>query len=308
MSVYTSVSNKDVEALLAGYSIGRLKSLRGIKNGITNTNYWLSTGKGEYVLTLYEQHQPRALEYILGLQLHLSDRGVACSRPVLDNQQRLFSILRGKPAAIIHRVAGQIEPVFSQHQCRLIGMEMAKFHLAGRDFPLSRNNPCGYDWRIALQQKLLAVMTASEKQLLDEEITAYRALAASGLPSGPTHSDMFHDNCLFDDDMLSGIIDFDFACNESFIYDIAISLNDCCIHRDGRLDKALSNSFLLAYQTVRPLNGIEQDQLGLMLRVAATRFWLSRLRDQFFPLTGEMTFTKDPQVFKNILLLRREGC
>jgi homoserine kinase type II len=307
MSVYTSVSNNDVEAFLAAYSIGHLKSLRGIENGITNTNYWLSTETGEYVLTLYEQLQPRALDYILGLQLHLSDQGVACSRPVLDDQQRLFSILKGKPAAVIHRVPGEIATVLSRHQCQLTGMEMAKFHLCGKAFPFSRNNPCGRYWRIALQEKLLPLLTSSDQKLLNEELTAYQALTDIGFPAGPTHSDLFRDNCLFAGDTLSGIIDFDYACNESFLYDLAISLNDCCIQQDGGLDEVLSNNFLHGYQAVRPLIDIELDHLGLMLRLAATRFWLSRLHDQHFPTAGEMTFIKDPQVFKNILLLSREG-
>jgi homoserine kinase type II len=115
MSVYTSVSNNDIEAFLAGYLIGKLRSFHGIKNGITNTNYWLSTEDGDYVLTLYEQHQPETLDYILGLQLHLSGQGVACSRPVLDDRQRLFSMLKKKPAAIIHRLPGEAATVFSRH-------------------------------------------------------------------------------------------------------------------------------------------------------------------------------------------------
>ncbi|NNE63615.1 MAG: homoserine kinase [Gammaproteobacteria bacterium] len=305
MSVYTSVSNKEVEAFLGGYSIGNLKTLRGIENGITNTNYWLSSEDREYVLTLYEQHEPQALDYILGLQQHLGDRDVACSRPVIDNQGRLYSILKGKPAAIIHRVAGEVATELSQCQCQLIGKEMAKFHLAGQTFPFSRNNPCGHYWRIALQEKLLPLLTDLEQKLLDEELTAYQAITDIDLPSGATHSDLFHDNCLFNGDILSGIIDFDYACNESFIYDISISLNDCCIKQDGRLDETLSGSFLGGYQAIRPLLDVELDQLGLMLRLAATRFWLSRLHDRHFPLAGEMTFTKDPDVFKNILLLRR---
>ena len=304
MSVYTSVSNNEVAAFLTGYSIGNLTAFRGIENGITNTNYWLSTEHGEYVLTLYEQHQPQALDYILGLQQHLSDLGIACSKPVIDNQKRLYSILKGKPAAIINRVSGDVCKSLRRQHCELIGKEMAKFHLAGRTYPVFRNNPCGHHWRVAIQEKISPLLTALEQKLLNEELTAYQALNGLDLPSGATHSDLFHDNCLFTDDILCGIIDFDYACNESFIYDISISLNDCCIQQDGKLDETLSSSFLHAYQTIRPLHDIELDQLGLMLRLAATRFWLSRLHDQHFPLTGEMTFMKDPNVFKNILLLR----
>ncbi len=307
MSVYTSVSNAEVEAFLAAYSIGDLVSYSGIENGITNTNYWLSTDAGEYVLTIYEHHQSQALDYILGLQHHLSNHGVACSKPVIDNQQRLYSRLKGKPAAIINRVAGDVVTTLSPLHCQSIGNEMAKFHLAGQACLVSRNNPCGQNWRILLQQKLEPFLSAQEQKLLNEEMLAYRLLDSLDLPSGATHSDLFHDNCLFECDKISGIIDFDYACNESFIYDISISLNDCCIQQNGKLDTTLSNALLQAYQAVRPLQQIELDYLNLTLRLAATRFWLSRLHDRHFPLAGEMTFTKDPDVFRNMLLLRRQS-
>lgn len=307
MSVYTPVSHKDAEAFVAVYSIGQLQSLDGIEDGITNTNYWLSTDGGEYVLTIYEQHEPATLDYILGLQLHLRNEGVTCSSPVINDRQQLYSKLQGKPAAILHRQKGQICNVPGAQQCALIGREMAKFHIAGSNFPTRRNNPCGEHWRSALRQKLHPLLTPAEQALLDEEFATYRAVGEIELPAGATHCDLFRDNCLFDDDKLGGIIDFDYACYERFIYDIAVSLNDCCIQADGSLDETLSSSFLQNYQNLRPLQEIEMDHLGIMLRLAATRFWLSRLHDQHFPKPGEMTFLKDPNVFKNILVLRRNG-
>lgn len=158
-----------------------------------------------------------------------------------------------------------------------------------------------------MMSKLASLLSDSDRQLLEDEISAYQQLATSKLPSGATHSDLFHDNCLFDGERFSGIIDFDYACDDYLLSDIAISLNDCCIDTNGELIDTLFDAFLEAYQSIRPLLAIERDHLSIMLRLAATRFWLSRLHDRHFPKPGEMTFSKDPAVFRNILLLRRQG-
>lgn len=306
MSVYTSVSKNEVEAFLSDYSIGNLSSYQGIENGITNTNYWLSTDSGvDYVLTIYEHHDTATLDYILGLQQYLAERGVSCSKPVSDNYARLYSSLKGKPAAIINRVSGGVLSQLGTVHCAQIGKELARFHTAGSCYPVHHTNPCGDHWRKVMQQKLSPLLSATDRNLLNEELDAYRVLQNLNLPSGPTHSDLFHDNCLFEGDNLSGIIDFDYACDEYFLYDIAVCLNDCCIELYGEINQALAYNLLQGYQSLRPLTMIELENLPLMLRVAATRFWLSRLYDRHFPLAGEMTFQKDPGQFRNILLLRR---
>ncbi len=306
MSVYTSVSTTELEIFLAGYTIGDLLSYSGIKNGITNSNYWLETEQGKFVLTLYEYHQPKDLDYILGLQHHLANQGVACATPVIDNQQRYYSTLNNRPAAINNRIKGHVCRYLAPRHCMFIGTELAKFHLAGKNYRYTRFNPRGKCWILSMPRKLQAHLKMDDQKLLDDEINNFHSLNFLNLPGGPTHLDLFHDNCLFDGDKLGGIIDFDYACDEVFLYDLAIALNDCCIQKNGDLDAGLVRAFIDAYESLRPLQAIEQDNLTLMLRLAATRFWLSRLQDQIYPpLVGDLTFTKDPDEFKNILLLRR---
>ncbi len=307
MSVYTPVSSTELELFLERYAIGALRSYSGIENGITNTNFWLQTETGHFVLTLYEHHQPAALDYILGLQYHLAKQGVACATPVTDNSQRYYSTLNNRPAAIINQVGGDVCHRLKSRHCASIGSELAKFHLSGKSYGNTRVNPTGKLWRSKIQQLVSPLMEADERNLLQEELKAYQNLEMHNLPAGPAHCDLFHDNCLFENECLNGIIDFDYACDEAFVYDLAITQNDCCIYEDGSIDTILRDAFLTAYASIRPLQAIEQDMLAFMLRLAATRFWLSRLHDRHFPLVGEMTFTKDPDEFKNILLLRREN-
>ena len=306
MSVYTPVSNSDLETFLTRYELGALLSYAGIEYGITNTNFWLETERGKFVLTLYEHHQPAALHYILGLQHHLAERGVACATPVIDRQHGYFSILNGKPAAINHRLSGEICDALTADQCSLIGSELARFHVAGKDYGPQRSNPCGDSWLLAMQAKLQAFLSTSDQRLLTDELRCYQRFERLALPAGPTHLDLFHDNCLFDGDALGGIIDFDYACDAAFLYDLAITLNDCCSQANGELNLVRSNAMTQAYQTIRPVLDLELDHFKLMLRLAACRFWLSRLHDLHFPVAGEMTFCKDPEVFRRLLLIRRD--
>ena len=307
MSVYTSVNATQLEGFLCRYNIGTLISHQGISAGVTNTNYAVETTVGDFILTLYEHHSESALDYILGLQHHLATRDVACAAPVIDTEGLLYSTLNQRSAAIIHRVPGIICKTPVAHHCSLIGAEMARFHLAGGDYVAKRNNPCGLDWYVAMAKKLAPVLNHTDRQLLQEEIEIYLQYPFNALPQGEIHADLFHDNALFDGVKLGGIIDFDYACFGTLIYDLAVVMNDWCLLADGQLDTLRMEALLQGYHQVRPLGNQEHDALPLMLRVGALRFWLSRLHDLKFPLPGELTFTKDPDEFRNMLILRRDS-
>ena len=307
MSVYTRVDKGQLEAFLRNYQIGELVDFQGIVAGITNTNYFLQSSTGEFVLTLYENHSAETLDYILGLQYHLASNSVACALPVLDNNARLYSSLNNRPAAIIHCLPGLVCKNPTLENCALIGAELARFHLAGRGYTLNRGNPCGLSWCLAICDKLENYLSDSDRQLLLEELQFYQRYPMSGLPIGTLHADLFHDNVLFDGASLSGIIDFDYACNDVLIYDLCVTINDWCIEADGGIDQNRMLALMQAYQQLRPILEQEQAALPMMFRAAALRFWLSRLHDQFFPIAGELTFMKSPDEYKNLLLKHRES-
>lgn len=307
MSVYTRVSTHQLRDFLCRYNIGELICHQGISAGITNTNYAVETTAGNFILTLYEQHSESALDYILGLQHHLAAKQVACAAPVLDTPGFLYSPLNQRPAAIIGRITGTICKTPTLHHCALIGAEMARFHLAGCDYATRRDNPCGLDWYVAMAKKLDPLLNHTDRQLLQEEIDIYLRYPFTSLPQGAIHADLFHDNALFDNGRLGGIIDFDYACYGTMIYDLAVIINDWCLLADGQLDVQRVEALLQAYHQLRPLENKEHDALPLMLRVGALRFWLSRLHDLKFPLQGELTFSKDPDLFRDMLVLRRNS-
>jgi homoserine kinase type II len=304
MSVYTTVETTQLEQFLTRYELGKLLDFQPIAAGITNTNYYLDTELGRFVLTLYEHHSDTELDYMLGLQQHLANQSVRCSEPVKDRCGNFYSNLNQRPAAIIHRLQGEVQPVPSSRQCALIGAELARFHLAGGDYVGLRANPRGIDWILAARDRLGPNFAATDLRDIAATLDACRRFDLSQLPRGAIHADLFHDNALFLDDELGGIFDFDYACHDSFVFDIAVLLNDWCIDSEGRLVAVRVSAVVDAYQQQRNLETIELEALPLMLRLGALRFWLSRLYDKYFPLSGELTFIKSPDEFRRIHQLR----
>ncbi len=304
MSVYTTVEIPQLEQFLTRYALGKLRDFQPIAAGITNTNYYLDTELDRFVLTLYEQHSNVELDYMLGLQQHLANRSVRCSEPVKDRNGNFYSQLNQRPAAIIHRLPGEVVTAPVDQHCALIGTGLARFHIAGSDYAGLRVNPRGIDWILTACDKLAPDLEVADSCSITSTLHDCRRFGLEHLPHGAIHADLFHDNALFEGSELGGIFDFDYACNDSFVFDIAVLLNDWCIDNDGHLVATLVSSFLDAYQQQRQLEAIELEVLPLMLRLGALRFWLSRLYDKSFPLRGELTFIKSPDEFRHIHQLR----
>jgi len=304
MSVYTSVGSEQLEGFLRRYDVGKAVAFTPVAAGITNSNYMLDTDRGHYVLTLYEHHSDDELDYMLRLQRHLAGRGVRCSQPVADRRGDFFSSLNQRPAAIITRIAGEVQEQPGLLQCALIGAELARFHLAGSDFDRKRANPRGIDWMIAVRDMLEDYLGDADQQAIESTLQAARAFDLESLPRGAIHADLFHDNSLFDGAELGGILDFDYACTGAFAFDIAVLLNDWCIESRYELVPGRVDAVVEAYRRQRELEILEIEALPLMLRLAALRFWLSRLYDKVFPLPGELTYIKSPDTFRDMHRLR----
>ncbi len=301
MSVYTTVTQQDLEPFLERYSIGRCRVLEAILAGITNTNYRLDTDAGDYVLTLYEHHSDDELDYILGLQRHLAGNGLRCAMPLEDRRGELFSTLNQRPAAIIERLPGQVVAAPGAAHCREAAAELARLHLAGRDFDGYRPNPRGLDWMHAARDMLAETLAGDDRDAIDTALADYRRSGAENLACGAIHADLFRDNALFEHGELYGFIDFDYACTDSYAFDLAVMLNDWCNDDAGELDAERTRALLQGYQAERRLDTAEIEALPLLLRIAALRFWLSRLYDRAFPLPGETTYSKSPDEFRRLL-------
>ena len=301
MSVFTRVTEAELSAWLADYSLGHLVELKGIASGIENTNYFVTTTNGRFVLTLFEKLSAAELPFYLDLMAHLARHGIPSPAPVANRHNRFLGELNGKPACIVSRLAGASLVRPRPEHCAAVGAMLAQMHLAGQSFPQTMPNPRGATWRRDAAAQLQPFLSSADRALLEAEIAFHAAHPLNGLPQGVVHADLFRDNVLFDGDCVGGLIDFYFACNDALLYDVAITVNDWCVDGAGTLDAERAQALLAGYSEARPFSAAEQALWPVALRAAALRFWISRLYDLHLPRDGEMVHAHDPEQFKRIL-------
>jgi homoserine kinase type II len=302
MAVYTDVAAEDLAEFLTGYDIGELLSYKGIAEGVENSNFLLHTSqgsyRGSYILTLYEKRVAEDdLPYFLSLMAHLAERGVSCPQPAKNRQGEVYSWLAGRPAAIINFLEGMWPRRPNVSHCAGVGEALAKMHLAGADFPLSRKNPLSVaGWRplFDLAAARADSVQAGLSDFIARELAHLEANWPTDLPRGVIHADLFPDNVFFLGDKVSGLIDFPFACNDMLAYDIAICLNAWCFEPDHSFNVTKARALLNAYGRERKLSDAEQDALPLLARGAALRFLLTRLVDFLNVPKGALVKPKDP--------------
>jgi homoserine kinase type II len=301
MSVYTTVTDDELSAWLRHYRVGTLVELRGIAAGIENTNYFVTTTSGRYVLTLFEKLSATELPFYLNLMAFLADHGVPSAHPVANDTGALLGELKGKPAALVAFLPGRDVADPAAAHCSAVGTVLARIHVAGRSYPDRMTNPRGLSWWQQVDPEIVPFMGQEEAGLLRREIAFQAEHAFDDVPHGAIHADLFRDNVLFHDGRISGVIDFYFACTDALLYDVAITVNDWCVQADGSLDAPRTTALLGAYQATRPIGEREAETWPVMLRAAALRFWISRLYDLHLPRPGELTHAKDPAHFERIL-------
>lgn len=301
MSVFTPVSEADARALLEHYALGELEALEGIAQGVENTNYFLTTTTGEYVLTLFE-HIPRAdLPFFVGLMDHLAHHQVICPQPMRRENGEMLSEVNGKPACVVTRLPGAPRMAPDPGDCREAGAILARIHVGGVDYDASLDNPRGPEWRERFALSVAPRLSAAENALIASE-NRYQSLHDDTvLPRGIIHGDLFRDNVLWDDEGRGGVIDFYFACDDALLYDVAIAVNDWCATPQAELDPRRAEAFIHGYETQRPLESLEREMWPVMLRRAALRTWLGRLGYSHFPRESEMTIAKDDAFSRRLL-------
>ena len=311
MAVFTEVSESQAQELLHRLNLGQLQVLRGIEGGIENTNYFVTTERGEYVLTLFERLTHEQLPFYLYLMKHLAGKGLPVPDPSADRSGDVLHTLCGKPAAVVNRLEGNSQLAPEPVHCAAVGHMLARMHLAGQDYPRSQPNLRGLPWWTDTVPLVLPHLDATQNALIRSEL-AYQNHVAQGstyaaLPCGPVHADLFRDNVMFQGERLTGVFDFYFAGVDTWLFDLAVCLNDWCIvHTDGRHDEQRAQALIDAYQSVRPLTGAERSLLPAMLRAGALRFWVSRLWDYHLPRQASMLKPHDPSHFERVLRERVE--
>jgi homoserine kinase type II len=304
MSVFTPVTPEQLSAWLKHYRLGTLVEMQGIAAGIENTNYFVTTSGGRYVLTLFEKLTAVELPFYLGLMAHLAREGIPSPAPATDREGRLFSELNGKPAALMSRLPGEAIAAPAPAHCAEVGSMLAGIHLAGQSYPGRLANPRGPRWWREAARGVSPFLDAGGAALLRSELEFQARYRCEDLPRGPIHADLFRDNVLFDGSRIGGVIDFYFAGIDCLLFDVAVTLNDWCVHAGGEIDAPRARALLAAYHARRPFTQVERDDWPVLLRSAALRFWLSRLYDFYLPRPGELVHAHDPEHFRRILRLR----
>ncbi len=309
MAVYTEVSDEALTAFLSEYDLGSLLSYKGIAEGVENTNFFLHTTAGSYILTLYEKRvREEDLPFFLNLMGHLFRAGLSCPQPVRNRRDTALGSLCGRPAAIISFLEGVSVKRPTAHHCRELGRALAGFHEAGRDFPMRRANSLSVEaWRPLFEQAGAQAETVAPGLAARTRADLDRLEAdwPRDLPVGVIHADLFTDNVFFIGDDLSGIIDFYFACTDALAYDLAICLNAWCFEADGRYDRSMGAAMIAGYEERRRLDPAEVEALPILARGAAMRFLLTRLVDWLNVPPGALVQPKDPLDYDRRLAFHR---
>ncbi|HYC64189.1 MAG TPA: homoserine kinase [Reyranellaceae bacterium] len=307
MAVYTEVGEAELDAFLAEYDIGEPVALKGVAEGVENSNFLLSTTKGQYFLTLYEKRvDPKDLPFFLGLLDHLSSRGINCPQPIKGRDGSAIRSLAGRPAAVTTFLHGLWPRRIAVKHCGPIGQALAELHIAGKDFKLKRPNALSVaGWRPLFEgsRRHIDQPLATE---LQGEIEFFEANWPKSLPAGVIHADLFPDNVFFLNDRLSGLIDFYFACNDFLAYDVAICLNAWCFELDNSFNTTKARALLSSYDKARPLSDDERRLLPLLARGSALRFLMTRLYDWVHTPANAMVKRKDPNEYLTKLRFHRD--
>lgn len=303
MAVYTDVSDEALEGFIKTYDIGALTSFKGIAEGVENTNYLVHTESSPFILTLYEKRvRSEDLPFFLALMEHLAAAGINCPLPVRDREGRMLRELSGRPAVLISFLEGLWIRRPGIEHCAELGEALAKFHLAGLDFPMKRKNDLSLPgWRGLFSdvRDHADGIIAGLSEEISSELDFLGDRWPSGLPESVIHADLFPDNVFFLDNMVSGLIDFYFACNDMLAYDVAVCLNAWCFEDDASasFNVTKARALLEAYRRVRPLEEEELEALPLLARGAALRFLLTRTYDVLNTDANALVKTKDPREY-----------
>jgi homoserine kinase type II len=309
MAVFTSVTLDDLRPWMAQFPLGQVSAIKGIASGIENSNFFIETKKGTFVLTIFENLSFEQLPFYVKLMRHLADKGILVPAPIACENGELVVALHGKPAAIVSKLEGSSQMLPQESHCAEVGAMLAKMHLAAQDFSLSQPNLRGLAWWQDNVPAAIGFLSEDNQQLMQSELDFQLAFSKTSgyknLKSGPVHADLFRNNVMFEGDKLTGFFDFYFAGCDTWLFDVAVTVNDWCINLGtGELDVARVNAMLSAYHKVRPFSQDESLVWQPMLRAAAYRFWLSRVVDFYKPREAEMLTPHDPTHFERILRLR----
>jgi len=300
MSVYTPIHLQQLQHFLNLYSLGRVLHYSGIQAGIENTNYRVTSSQGDFIVTIFESLSSEELSSYLVLLNHLNKSDFPSPKPYICSENNFINSLADKPAAVFNCLPGHSIERPSIDQCTEIGQYLAQLHMTSQSSGFDKYNLKNIIGCQQVFNKIKENLSGRDVELLTSELDFQLNYSVPDLPRGVIHADLFKDNVLFNKGSISAILDFYNACNDCFLFDIAITCNDWCID-NGAINQQKFKALLSGYQSIRILNDDEQKHLTFYLRLAALRFYLSRLEHQLNPKEGELVLKKDPLIFRSLL-------
>jgi homoserine kinase type II len=309
MAVYTQLANEEIATLVEQtYGLGRLNFAVGIAQGVENSNYLLSVEGSEnpeekYILTLYEKRVAlQDVPFFLELMQYLAGQRIACPQPIKRADGALFGEVAGRPAAMVSFLHGKSRMRLEVPHCASMGGTIASLHQAVQGFSQRRANTLsleGWQTLFAKIETRIDEIQGGLRQLVAHELGYLQEHwpTVEALPRGIVHADLFPDNVFFEGDDVSGVIDFYFACEDAFAYDLIITMNAWCFEKSGEFNRTKARAMMQHYQQRRPLSDAEKKALPLLARGAALRFFLTRAHDWLFHEKSALVTPKDPMEY-----------
>ena len=307
MSVYTILKNKHIKEILSLYNIGSLKSFDGISDGITNTNYFLNTDKGKYVITIFEDIKKTKVTKYLKLMNFFSKKGLCAPEIMITKSGDVLTTVEKKPCSIMQKLSGKTVNESNNMLCKSLGEVIGAFHNFSQQYQGMISNSRDIKWIEKTIKKIEGHLEPNQLNLIKHCSKVFKKIFSSNLPCGVIHSDLFRDNVLANNNKITGIIDYYYSFNGPLIYELAVIANDWCVNKNGSINAKKYHSFINNYNSVRTITKKEMKQMNNAMIAAGLRFYLSRLVDMIFPKVGEITHIKDPSTFENILKKRLEN-
>ena len=314
MAVYTEIDSDTLAEFAAQYPLSQIDEFKGITAGVQNSNFLLTTADAKYILTIYESSANGVaaadLPFFLNLMLHLSAQGLSCPVPLARKDGGLISTIKNKPAALVSFLEGRSVKTPRPEHCRALGAAMAQMHLAGDGFELTRPNNHGLgNWQALFERchSRADEVSPDLTRAMERELTRLKENWPDNLPTGIIHADLFPDNVFFLQGDMSGLIDFYFACNDFYAYDLAIALNAWCFEADATFNVTKARALLSGYQNMRPLAPEEIDAVPILGAGAAMRFLTTRLFDWLNQVDGAQVEPKNPNDFLRRLRFHRSA-
>lgn len=303
MSIYTLITHLELQSWLENYDCGNLKNFHGISAGVSNSNYFVDTTCGQFVLTIFESLDQGCVKDYMDLMNFLSESGVSVPRAIESRCHSLTMELKSKPAALVEKKAGMDYKDPTLDQTLAVAREMAKIHLLTVDYPVKIRNQRPFVWWLRTTEEMSHLLPSGVLEILRSELDLYRSQTEKmeDLPKSIIHFDLFRDNALFDENSVSAIIDFYYSCYDTQILDLAVFINDWATNDKGSYEERRISEILEAYDSIRTLTSHEKEMMPVAIRGAILRFWVSRLSDFYRPQRGELVVIKDPTHFENML-------